>query len=77
MADNDQLLEKIRAIIREETVSKEEFRASEERLTKKIEASQEDTIEVLSEVIHTGYNMHEKRISAIEEQLDIPHPKEN
>jgi hypothetical protein len=50
MADNDQLLEKIRAIIREETVSKEEFRASEERLTKKIEASQEDTIEVLSEL---------------------------
>ena len=75
--NTDELLGKIRAIIREETVSKEEFRASEERLTKKIEASQEDTIEVLSEVIHTGYNMQEKRIKAIEDHLDMPHLKEN
>ncbi len=51
----------------------EEVAAAKIRLTQKIAASQEDTIHVLSEVIHTGYNMHEKRIRASEEQLDIPH----
>jgi hypothetical protein len=52
---------------------RQEMIASEERLTKKIEASQEETIDVLSEVIHKGFNMQEERIRGIEEQLDIPH----
>ena len=66
-------LEKIRKIIREETVSKEELKATEERLTKKIEDSQEATIDVLSEVIHTGFNMHEERIKHLEDQAEQPH----
>ncbi len=79
---NEELFERLKHVIKEEVIASEsrvksvlrqEIKASEERLTRKIEASQEDTIHVLSEVIHTGYNMHEKRISAIEEQLDIPH----
>ena len=47
-------LEQIRKIIREETVSKEDLKATEGRLTQKIDDSQEDTIEVLKELIHTG-----------------------
>jgi hypothetical protein len=46
-------------------------------LTKKIEVSQEEAIDALSEVIHTGYNMHEEHIKAIEVHLDMPHPKGN
>ena len=82
--NTDELLEKIRAIMKEETVSKDEFnatrhelkavlKASEERLIKKIEASQEETTAVLSKVIHKEFNMHEERIRAIEEQLAMPH----
>ncbi len=70
--NTDELLEKIRAITKEETVSKDELnaarhelKASEERLIKKIEDTQEDTINVLSKLIHTGYNMHEEGIRAI------------
>jgi hypothetical protein len=37
-----------------------------EEVHKKIEQSQEDTIEALSELIHTGYNMHESRIKKLE-----------
>ena len=64
---------------REQTrkVVREEVQAAEQRLTKKIEVSQEDTINTLSEVIQTGYSMQDERIRAIEEHLDIPHPKEN
>ncbi len=70
-------LEQIRKIIREETVNKEELKASEERikteLKQAIDKSQEDTIEALSEVIHTGYNMHEERIKHLEDQAEQPH----
>jgi len=70
-------LEQIRKIIREETVNKEELKASEERikteLKQAIDKSQEDTIEALSKVIHTGYNMHEERIKRLEDQTEQPH----
>ena len=82
--NTDELLEKIRAIMKEETVSKDEFNATrhalkavlkafEEWLIQKIETSQEETIDVLSKVIHKEFNMHEERMRAIEEQLDMPH----
>ena len=58
-------------------VVEEKLQASEARLKKAIEIFQEETIDALSEIVHAGYNMHEKRISNIEEQLDIPHPKDN
>ncbi len=41
-------------------------------LEKQIKQSQEETIEVLSELIHAGYNMHEKRITNIEKHLHLP-----
>lgn len=37
-----------------------QLQPTKERLTKKIQDSQEDTITVLSELINTGYNMHEE-----------------
>ncbi len=46
--------------------------ASEERLTKKIKQSQINTIDTLSELIHTGYNLHEGRIQRIEDELNLP-----
>ena len=41
-------------------------------LSKKIDKSQEETIEVLSELITTGYNSHEKRIKRVEDHLHLP-----
>lgn len=70
-------LEQIRKIIREETVSKEDLKATEERLTQKIVEAQEETIDTLSEVIHTGFNMHEERIEALEKHAGIPTPNKN
>ena len=74
-------LEQIRKIIREETVSKEalkaEIQASEERVKTElkgaIEKAQEETIDTLSELIHTGFDMHEERIKALEDQTEQPH----
>ena len=68
-------------IIREETVSKEalkaEIQASEERIKTElkgaIEKAQEETIAALSELIHTGFNLHEERIKALEDQAEQPH----
>ncbi len=36
---------------------------------KKIDKAQQETIETLSALIHTGYNLHEERITKIEKQL--------
>lgn len=47
-------------------------RSSEKRLEKKIENAQIETIDTLSELIHTGYNLHEKRIQRIEDELHLP-----
>lgn len=80
--NNDELFERLKQVIKEEVTASEnrvksdlrqEIQASEERLIQKIAASQEETIDVLSEVIHTGFNKHEEQIRVIEEQLDIPH----
>lgn len=41
-------------------------------LSKKIEKTQEETIEAISELIHSRYNNHEKRIGKIEDHLQLP-----
>jgi len=38
-------------------------------VSKKVEQSQEETVDALSELIHEGYNLHEKRIKKLEEHL--------
>jgi chaperonin cofactor prefoldin len=43
-----------------------------EVLNKKIDQSQEETIDTLSELITTGYNSHEKRIKRVEDHLHLP-----
>jgi len=77
----DQLLQKIgelftnhTALIRKEIKDsaedvKKELRAE---FKKAIERSQEETIEVLTDVINEGHNLHEKRIKRIEKHLDLP-----
>lgn len=43
-----------------------------ELVNKSVEQTQEETIEVLSELITSGHNMHEKRIKKIEDHLQLP-----
>ncbi len=45
---------------------------TEQELKQAITKNQEDTIEALSELIHSGYNNHEKRIKRIENHLQLP-----
>ncbi|HSW88235.1 MAG TPA: hypothetical protein VLG12_03675 [Candidatus Saccharimonadales bacterium] len=40
-----------------------------EIVNKRIEQAQEETVEALSELFKTGYEMHEKKIKEIETQL--------
>ena len=58
-----------------------EIKASEERvkqeLIEKIRLSQEDTIEVLSTVMHANYDNHEIRIKRVEDELHLPPLKQN
>ena len=84
--NNEELLEQLKHVIREEVTTSEnrvksdlrqEIQASEERLTQKIAASQEDTIDTLSEVIHKGFNIHEERIATLEEHAGIQNPNKN
>lgn len=43
-----------------------------ELVKRRVEQAQEETINALSDLIHEGYNAHEKRIKKIEEQLNSP-----
>jgi hypothetical protein len=54
----------------------DQLELAEQKLEKAITKSQEDTVEVLSDLIHTGYNLHEKRIKKIEEVLQITNPQQ-
>ncbi len=49
---------------------------TEQSLQGAIAKSQEETIEVLSALIHTGYDLHEKRIRKIEDKLQITSPQQ-
>ncbi len=44
-----------------------------EIVIKKIDKAQEERIEVLSELVTSGHNMHEKRIKRVEDNLQLPH----
>ena len=43
-----------------------------EFVNKRVEQAQEETIDALSELIHEGYNQHEKRIKKLEENFQPP-----
>ena len=43
-----------------------------ELVNKRVEQAQEETVDALSQLIHEGYNLHEKRIKKIEDQLQPP-----
>ncbi|OGH41484.1 MAG: hypothetical protein A3H79_04690 [Candidatus Levybacteria bacterium RIFCSPLOWO2_02_FULL_36_8b] len=49
---------------------------AEKNTKKAIEKSQEDTIEALSSLMHSGYDGHERRIKRIEKHLDLPQLQE-
>lgn len=76
MLTNDDL-QAIRGIIKEEVrlevePLKKQLDSVEmkvELVNKRIEQSQQETIESLSELIHTGYSLHENRINKVEHQL--------
>lgn len=52
---------------------REEIHATEQKLLLEIKDRQKDTIEVLSELMHTSHTMNEKRIKRIEDTLELPH----
>ncbi len=62
------LEERVKSELRKEI--KAEIKASEKRMEKKLEEaikkSQQEIIEVLSELIQTGYEMHDIRITKLE-----------
>jgi hypothetical protein len=43
-----------------------------EKLSTKIDESQKDTIDTLTALMHTGYDLHEKRIQRLEGELNLP-----
>ena len=53
-----------------------QLKQTEQNLEKAITKSQEDTVEVLSDLIHAGYDLHEKRIRKIEDKLQIASPQQ-
>ena len=43
-----------------------------EVINKRVEQAQEETVDALSELIHEGYSLHEKRIKKLEKHLQFP-----
>jgi hypothetical protein len=50
----------------------QEVKNAEKKLSAKIKASQEDTIEALSDVVNTGYTLHDERIQRLEDKVGLP-----
>ena len=87
--DNSKLLNQIGSLIKKELVPikkqldtveikvevvNKRVGQAEKNLERKIMQSQEETIDALSELINTGYDLHEKRIAKIEDNLGITPP---
>jgi cell division protein ZapA (FtsZ GTPase activity inhibitor) len=53
----------------------QEIKASEKRVKQDIRDVQKDTIEALSELIHIGNTIQEKRIKQIEDHMSLTHSK--
>ena len=43
-----------------------------EKLSTKIDESQKDTIDMLIALMHTGYDLHKKRIQRVKDELNLP-----
>jgi hypothetical protein len=67
----EQKLEEKLEPIRKIMATKDDLASLKIDLEKKIEDSQEDTTEVLSELINIGYAIHDKKIAEIEKELDL------
>ena len=87
--DNSKLLNQIGSLIKKELVPikkqldtveikvevvNKRVGQAEKNLERKIMQSQEETIDALSELINTGYDLHEKRIAKIVDNLGITTP---
>ncbi len=72
-------LQAIKGIINEEMEPvKQQLNTVEmkvELVNKKVEQSQKETIESLSELMNSGYSLHEERIKKIEDTVHISHPQ--
>ena len=77
-------LKQIRVVVKEEI--QEEVKPIKKQLdtvemkvelvNKRVGQAQDETIDALSELINTGYDIHEKRIRKIESVLQIPSPQQ-
>ncbi len=70
--DNNILLNQIAESIKTIKNKLDVIETKVELVNKRVEQSQDETISALSELINEGYNLHEKRIKKIEEQLHSP-----
>lgn len=71
--NTDQLLEKLGELFTNHTaLIRKEIKDTKAELRTEIAKSQEETIEVLTDVISESHNLHEKRIKRIEKHLDLP-----
>lgn len=82
LANNERLVISIRKDIetsenrlREELTEKIE--GSENRLREEFKLELDDAVDVLSELMHSGYNLHEARIQRVEKELHLPPLKSN
>ena len=65
----EKLIDQIRTVVREEIATAE--KRIVETVTKKIDESQADTIQVLSDLINSSHTHNDERISHIEKVLHI------
>ncbi len=73
-------LDQIRKIIREETVSKEEFKASEERVKKEIKEEIHkvysdiagDLLQQITSAVSEQYSKLEKRVTRLDQHAGLP-----
>lgn len=69
----DDKLEPIKQDLKEVKERLETVELKVELVNKRVEQSQDETISALSELINTGFNMHEKRIKKLEEASQSSH----
>ncbi|OGM08444.1 hypothetical protein A2159_02550 [Candidatus Woesebacteria bacterium RBG_13_34_9] len=67
--DDNKLLNQIAKDIKVVKLQLNNVEMKVELVNKKVEQAQEETVDVLSELIHEGYNLHEKRIKKLEKHL--------
>ena len=78
LANNERLVTFVKAEIKasEERLS-EQMKEDKRELKQEIRDSQQDTIQVLTSIMHANHDNHEARLTRVEEELHLPPLKQN